>query len=110
MIKGGIFLTKCKNNCSCCDCIIHCKPCDVLPVSKVLKGIDVCQILKCDCSGRVNIQNPDLEFTANICPHCNLQGSSVSTAFLGITFNSTTVNPPRCISTESRTTLQVTWF
>ena len=32
----------------------------------VIKGVDVCQIPKCDCSGRVNIQDPNLEFTANM--------------------------------------------
>ena len=79
-------------------------------MSKPLKGIDVCQIPKCDCSGRVNFQDPNLKFTANICPNCSLQGSSVSTEFSGATFNSTIVNLPQCLSTDGGTILNVTGF
>ena len=85
-------------------------PCDVVPVSKVLKAIDVCDIPKCDCSGSLNFQPDNDKYIANICPNCILQGSFVSTAFLTSTFNSTFVNLPQCISTVKGTILQVTGF
>ncbi|WP_342512445.1 hypothetical protein MKY34_17750 [Sporosarcina sp. FSL K6-1522] len=101
-------MSACKKNCSCNRCKSHRKPCGVVPVSKALKGIDVCQIPKCDCSGRMII--PVSGFTVSICPNCTLQGSSVSIEFLSATFNSTVVNLPQCISIDTGTILQVTGF
>ena len=46
---------------------------------------------------------------ANICPDCNLQGSSVSNDIFGA-FNSTFVNSSQCISTNRGTVLNVTGF
>lgn len=103
-------MCSCKKNCSCNLCKNRLKPCGVIPVSKAIKAIDVCEIPKCDCSGRVNYTVPEVEFIANICPNCNLQGSFVSTELLGIAFNSTLVSPPQCISTNVGTILNVTGF
>ncbi|MFJ7953633.1 hypothetical protein ACIQZG_19195 [Lysinibacillus sp. NPDC096418] len=108
--KGDAFLSSGKKNYSSCRCKSRLKPCDVVPVSKVLKAIDVCEIPKCDCSGSVNLQTADSKVIVNICPNCILQDSLVSIGFLNTTFNSTVVNLPQCISTDAGTILQVTGF
>ncbi|MFJ7738818.1 hypothetical protein ACIQ2D_21150 [Lysinibacillus sp. NPDC097287] len=99
-----------KRNYASSRCNSRLKPCDVVPVSKVLKAIDVCDIAKCDCAGSVNFQPGSDKYIANICPNCTLQGSFVSTAFVTSTFNSTFVHLPQCISTTQGTILQVTGF
>lgn len=60
----------------------------------------------------MNFQALNLEFFATICPHCNLQGGSVSTTLfdLGKSFNSTVVNLPQCLAINTRTVLQVPGF
>ena len=96
-------MSLCNKNCSCSCCTPY-----RVPVSKALKAIDVCQLSpkECDCSGSVNIKIPDFEFIANICPHCNLQGSSISSN----SFNSTVVNSPQCVPSDTGTILNVTGF
>ncbi|MEH7390324.1 hypothetical protein [Bacillus sp. JJ1474] len=55
---------------------------------------------KCECSSKVNIQDTFL-FNANICPKCRIHDSTVSFAFGNITFNSTTVVLPQCMTTDN---------
>lgn len=110
MKKGDVFLSSYKKNYASNCCNSRLKPCGVVPVSKVLKAIDICDIPKCDCAGSVNFQPGNEKYIANICPNCTLQGSFVSTAFLTSTFNSTFVNLPQCITTNKGTILQVTGF
>ncbi|MCG7336422.1 hypothetical protein MHZ95_14225 [Sporosarcina sp. ACRSM] len=104
----------CKKDCSCRRCKSRFKPCDVAPVSKVLKGMDIADVPKkvCDCSGIVNFSGASFKFSANICPQCKLQGGSVSTTFFspGISFDSTVVYPPQCFSIDTGTVLQVSGF
>ncbi|MGG0240673.1 hypothetical protein [Bacillus rhizoplanae] len=67
---------------------------------------------KCECSGKVELQSGLSTFIAKICPHCNIQDSYVSwsTPLFGLSFSSTFVNPPQCISTNKGTILNVTGF
>ena len=108
-------MSSCNKNCSCNRCKSRLKPRGVVPVSKAIKAIDVCQIppKECDCSGMLNYRTVNFVVTANICPNCNLQDSSFSFELLdpnGLTINSTILNVPRCNIIENGTVLEVTGF
>jgi hypothetical protein len=56
---------------------------------------------QCECSGSVNAS----DISANICPTCTTEGSSITASPFGGNFVATSINPPTCITTPQETSL-----